>query len=137
MDNVINTLGQALGLPVATRPGTRAGQKAANAYSVARAQWRDLREAVRQAVWPGLSQPPRVVKQYLSPGGPSVRLTYPRRVGEGLVGAYMAVARISGFTGGTWTNPDERDVHIQVLSADVWTGEDTVAEYSGTVADLR
>jgi hypothetical protein len=132
MQNVINSLGTALGLPVPVSYGSRASQRAVTAYNVARAQWRDLSRAVEQAVEPGLSMSGKVVTRY-GVGGAASYLHYPSRVGEGLAGAFVVIARISS----AGANPDARTLHIQVLSADVWSGEDTTAEYSGTVADLK
>ncbi len=138
MQNVINTLGTALGLTVPVRPvAARVSQKAHTAYNVARIQWRDLREAVEQAVEPGLHAPSRTGMVYPGNRPGHTTVFYPAKTGEGLAGAFMAVARVESIGGTTWVNPDDRKVHIQVLSADVWSGEDTVAEFSGTVADLR
>ena len=137
MRGVVRQIADALGLEQPERSGAvMESLRARKRADAASAQLRDLRSAIEDACAPGLREYGSIQRQYGLIGGPRDVRFWRARKGEGLVGAYLAIASI-GWAQGFAANPDERSLHIQVLSADPWTGEDVTAEFSGTVADLR
>lgn len=142
MDKVVEAIAAQIGLEEpnrAFRKSRMPSHKEMTAHTVLIQQWRDLREAVRQAAEPAMTMPPSESRMHYPGNAPGyVTHFYRSRISEAVVGSYMAIVKTSSIGGRSWTLEDrQRNVSIEVLASDPWApDEDKVAQVNCKIADL-